>query len=132
MSDDSISRRAAIEAIEQALINHDSAIMRITNLPSAEPQWIPVKTRPMDKEEREYWSDHFGCDLEDEEAVLFDCKMPDDGQEILVSYGHWISMDKCEIDGGWIGLEGNGDWYGVSAWMPLPEPYRADMRGEEE
>lgn len=33
---DLISRQAAIDEIEQAIINHDSAIMRITNMPSAD------------------------------------------------------------------------------------------------
>ena len=97
-------------------------------MPSAQ-QWIPIKMRPMDAEEREYWEDHFGYELADEDAVLFDCQMPDDGQEILVSYRKWIGMDKCEIDGGCYGLEGNGDWEDVIAWMPLPEPYKE--RSEE-
>ena len=35
---DTISRRDAIDAIEQAMINHDSAIMRVVDLPSAEPK----------------------------------------------------------------------------------------------
>ena len=89
-----------------------------------ERKWIPVKTRPMDKEEREYWSEQLGYDIEYEDAVMFDCPMPDDGQEILVSYRKWICMDKCEIDGGCYGLEGNGDWEDVIAWMPSPEPYK--------
>ena len=92
--------------------------------------WIPIKTRPMDEEEREYWEDHFGYELADEDAVLFDCKMPDDGQEILVSYRKWISMDKCEVDDGCYGLEGNGDWDGVIAWMPVPEPYKGVEDGK--
>lgn len=92
-----------------------------------ERKWIPVKMRPMDSEEREYWEDQFGEELEDEDAVMFDCPMPEDGQEILVSYRKWISMDKCEIDGGCYGLEGNGDWEDVIAWMPLPEPYGGEQ-----
>lgn len=88
--------------------------------------WIPVKFRPMDSEEREYWEEQIGEELADADAVMFDCPMPEDGQEILVSYRKWISMDKCEIDGGCYGLEGNGDWDGVIAWMPLPEPYEVE------
>lgn len=89
-------------------------------------QWIPVKMRPMDSEEREYWEDQFGYELDNEDAVMFDCQMPEDGQEILISFRKWISMDKCEIDGGCYGLEGNGDWEDVVAWMPLPEAYRGE------
>ena len=36
--DDAISREAAIEAVKQAIYNHDSAIMRLTELPSVNPQ----------------------------------------------------------------------------------------------
>ena len=86
--------------------------------------WIPVTTRPMDSEEREYWSDHFGYPLDDEDAVIFNCKMPEDGQEILVSYSTFVSMDTCEIDGGCYGLEENGDWEGITAWMPLPKSFK--------
>ena len=142
---DLISRQAAIDAIlhNQELYSHnfgddpidkytiaiiDNDAQTIAQLPSAQPEqrWIPVRMRPMDSEEREYWEEQFGEELADEDAVMFDCPMPEDGQEILVSYRKWISMDKCEIDGGCYGLEGNGDWEDVVAWMPLPEPYKEE------
>ena len=40
---DLISRQDAIDAVEQAIMYHDSAIMRITNLPSAQPDIIRCK-----------------------------------------------------------------------------------------
>ena len=101
----------------------------ICQLPASdvvERKWIPVKYRPMDEEEREYWLEQFGYDVEYDEDIMFDCPMPDDGQEILVSYKSWVSQDRCEIDDGY-GLEGNGDWEGVTAWMPLPEPYKGEQ-----
>ena len=105
------------------------SVQSLCALPSAQPeqQWIPVKFRPMDSEEREYWEEQFGEKPADKDAVMFDCPMPEDGQEILVSYRKWINMDKCEIDGGCYGLEGNGDWEDVVAWMPLPEPYKEEI-----
>ena len=133
MDKDLISRQAAIHEAYDVLI--DGEVFRVVQvetllgLPSAEPRWIPVKTRPMDEEERAYWSEHLGYDIEYEDAVMFDCKMPDDGQEILVSFRRWVSMDRCEIDGGLYGLDGNGDWDGVVAWMPLPEPYKGENDG---
>lgn len=110
----------------------NDAVSLVESMLSAQPeqQWIPVKFRPMDSEEREYWECLCGYELKNEDAVMFDCPMPEDGQEILVSYRKWISTDRCEIDGGFYGLEGNGDWDGVIAWMPLPEPYK-DEDGEE-
>lgn len=139
---DTIYRQAAINTAEMLFkdlrkdevdmmgigYNHavSDSIAILKNLPTAEPRWIPVKTRPMDEEERAYWSDHLGYDIDYEDALMFDCKMPDDGQEILVSFRKWVNMDKCEIDGGLYGLEGNGDWDGVVAWMPLPKPWKGE------
>lgn len=99
------------------------------------PKWIPIKTRPMSDEEREYYSEHFGYDIEYEEATMFDCKMPEDGQEVWVCYENGIvSQDVCENDDGMIGLEGNGDWDYIVAWMPFhkPEPYKTDGKGKND
>lgn len=132
--EDAVSRKLMYELGATCMARRDEngelvALGRLDMLPSVQPErktgkWIPVKNAPMDSEERGYWEDQFGKEFEDEDAVMFDCPMPEDGQEILVSYRKWISMDKCEIDGGCYGLEGNGDWEDVTAWMPLPEPYR--------
>lgn len=92
-------------------------------------KWIPIKTRPMDDDEREYYSEHFGYDIEYEEAIMFDCEMPKDGQTVWVCYKDGnIAQDVCENDDGMIGLEGNGDWDYIVAWMPIdrPEPYKMD------
>ena len=62
------------------------------------PRWIPFETRPMDAEEREYYSEHYSYELSDDEAVIYCCEMPDHDQEVLV----------CNKYG--------------SVWMPLPEP----------
>jgi hypothetical protein len=64
--------------------------------------------------------------------------MPEDKQEILVSASWGVGTDVADndIDGeGFIvyGLEGNGDWEDIDAWMPKPDPYKkdgADMRGD--
>lgn len=90
-------------------------------------QWIPVKTRPMTTKERDYFENIWDADLSDDEAVIFDCPMPEDKQEIWLSTKNGIVFwDTCENDDGYIGLEGNGDWYDIAAWMPIfkPEPYR--------
>ena len=102
----------------------------LMDLPSAQPEqrWIPIKVRPMDAEERKEWSERIGYDLEYENAVMFDCPMPDDGQEVWVCSKHGnVWQDTCQIDEGMY-LEGNGDWIDIVAWMPFnkPEPYRED------
>jgi len=99
-------------------------------------KWIPITYRPMTVEERIAFAEHYGleyCDTLEEKT--FDCPMPEDGQRILISTSWGVVGDVVDndIDGeGFIcrGLEINGDWDGVDAWMPKPEPYKKG--GEEE
>lgn len=91
----------------------------------AQQRWIPFKTRPLTEEEKE---EHPEWDC------ILDCKLPDDGQAILVSidlrghecvqYDEFYSDDGSYLDSGYeIGDE-------AVAWMPLPEPY-AERRTDE-
>ena len=96
---------------------------------SKEPQWIPIKTRPMTDEERDYWSDHFGYDVGYENDTMFDCKMPEDKQPVWIqSRCGYVYEDVCETEDGMLGLEGNGDWSDIVAWMPkyVPEPWKGE------
>ena len=125
---DTISRRAAISAAEKesqrygayGYMDTKSIIDMLEDLPSAEPRWIPVKTRPMDEEEKRYWEEHYDYAFgEDYDGTMFDCPMPEDGQEVWVcSKCGNIWQDTCEVDVG-IGLEDNGDWDDIVAWMPF-------------
>ena len=87
-------------------------------------EWIPIKFRPMTDEEVKEQEEKWGCTLADNEKIMFDCPLPVDGQDILISKIWGVSLDTCtyDPDEGY-GLEMNGDWDGVSAWMPLPEKY---------
>ncbi len=90
-----------------------------------EPKWIVFETRPMDEEERRYYSEQYGFGLADDEAVIYCSQMPDHGQEVLVcnKYGQiWIDTFDDDPDYG-VGFETNGDMDGLVAWMPLPKPY---------
>lgn len=143
--DDLISRRETVKAIRDAMLawsymprwRENKIVDAVKALPSAQPErkmgeWIPVKTRPMTQEEREYYELHWDADLDDDEAVLFDCPMPYDKQTIWVTTKNgYLFQDTCENDDGYIGLEGNGDWYDISAWMPVfvPEPYKEEKDG---
>ena len=139
-ANDCISRQAAIATACSGLVRRmeDGDWRRVadiredlTALPPTqpEPQWIPVKTRPMTEGERQYWEEHTGVKLEAEDAVFFDCQMPDDGQEVWVCYkSGTVSEDVCEMDD-FYGLEENGDWLDIVAWMPRikPEPYKGGI-----
>ena len=121
------------KAEHRDLWHYEQALSEIREmLETAQPErktmeWIPVKTRPMTQEEREYYELHWDADLDDDEAVLFNCPMPHDKQTIWVTTKNgYLFQDTCENDDGYIGLEGNGDWYDIVAWMPVlvPEPYK--------
>lgn len=106
-----------------------SADQRAQRVESDRMRWIPVKTRPMTEEEIEYYAEHYGYDIEGDWAVMFDCPMPEDGQEVWVCFkSGYVAEDVCDNDDGMIGLEGNGDWDDVVAWMPRirPEPYKEE------
>ena len=123
---DLISRQAVIE-INRSYhgqmpneVNH-RIWKEINDLPSAQPEqrWIPFKTRPLTKEEKEEHPEWDG---------ILDCKLPDDGQRILVNvsvrghesvqYDEFYTDDGSYLDSGYeIGTE-------ATAWMPLPGPYK--------
>lgn len=125
---DLISRQEAIDALKAIPDHNDGmvfetlshALRDIELLPSAQ-QWIPFKTRPLTEEEQ---------DEHPEWDCILDCKLPDDGQRILISInlrGHeevqqdeFYSDDGSYLDSGYeIGTE-------AVAWMPLPEPWREE------
>lgn len=140
--EDAISRQAVLDglaSIAKAKAKSDAQkslmgrIMFFTeHLPSVTPQepktghWIPMTTRPMTEEEREDYREWFDVD----EGMIFDCELPEDGQEVLVSYGGYVCVDTfCKDDGCY--FEGV-DIDGVEAWMPLPEPYEPQERSDKE
>lgn len=84
-------------------------------------QWIPFRSRPMTEEEKEMHPDI--------DSIL-DCKLPDDGQMILVTIEidgrRWVNYDEYYEDGGSYLDSGYEICTEATAWMPLPEPYKED------
>lgn len=120
MSDDTISRQAAIEAItdERIATNMDSvydselhrckrATHRIlASLPSAK-QWIPVTERlPEDVQIGEEYPNVVFCTKEKTYTGFYEYYLG----------GRWWTTDCDEVVDG------------VIAWMPLPEPYKEDKK----
>lgn len=91
-------------------------------------EWIPITYRPMTDEEKEYYSEQAGCDKEDLDTML-NCQLPDDGEEVLITVFGEVETDIFYRDVDGCSFE-NRDIEDVTAWMPKPEPYKADMRGE--
>jgi hypothetical protein len=80
--------------------------------------WIPVKYHQISEKERAEES------ISNDIQYMLDCKMPDDGQEILVTNGETTWQDTCFIDSNGYYLDGGYDWIDITAWMPLPKPYK--------
>lgn len=117
-----MAKNVAEKALDEYLYDGKSIREWIKIIAEQEPKWIPMTTRPMTEEEREHyreWSDF-------DEAMIFDCELPEDGQEVLVSYGGYVCVDTfCKDDGCY--FEGV-DIDDVDAWMPLPKPYEPQER----
>ena len=82
--------------------------------------WIPVKTRPMTEEEKEYYSEY----LFEGNGLIYECPLPEDGQEVLVTskYGSVDKTTFCTDCGNY--FENYEDYDEVIAWQPLPEPFK--------
>lgn len=92
-------------------------------------QWIPVTSRPMTMEEYEENDYVREYDIPFEDAKVFTCPLPEDGQEILISHGGYVDQDIVSWEDGFIALENFEYFEEISAWMPLPEPYNPSARG---
>ena len=84
-------------------------------------EWIPIKTRPLDEEEKEYYRERGACYFDS----IFDCPLPEDGQEVLITtkYGliDMVTFYNEGDDGSYFeNFEDDGE---VLAWQALPKPY---------
>ena len=124
MKNDTISRKAAIEAIDSVLVEDESCKvwfrLAVQNLPSVQPeqQWIPCSERLPEEDtevlisyrykEGEGDTDHVNIDITSYGTVCFG------GREI-----HTLKEWRQPFDY----FHAN---YEVIAWMPLPTPYREE------
>lgn len=132
-NDDCVSRQAVHNMLEDIpIVDTDKwfnwlqkACLRLADLPPVTPtqSWIPIVTREPTEEEKEYYFEQNGEEL----CYMIDCPMPDNGQEVLVSVGSFVSEDVFNED--FWNFE-NCDIENVDAWMPLPQPYE-EKRGNE-
>ena len=92
-------------------------------------RWIPIKMRPGTDEEYEEFSQYGDCPRED--FSVFECPLPDDEQEVLVTtrWGN-VCVDIWHRDVDCCYFEDNSDDDDVIAWMPLPEPYKEVKKNE--
>jgi len=81
-------------------------------------KWIPLTKRPMTEEEREEYEERTGIT----ETMILNCPLPEDGQEVLISYGGYVCVDTFHNDDGCYFEDVEID--DVEAWQELPTPYK--------
>ena len=91
--------------------------------------WIPIKMRPGTDEEYEEFSLYGDCPRED--FRVFDCPLPDDDQEVLVTT-RWgdVCIDTWHRDVDCCYFEDNCDDDDVIAWMPIPAAYKSEVQDD--
>jgi hypothetical protein len=128
---DCISREEAIKCVEKFAVDEEDGSEywrsrvneyllavedEITNLSSVTPDtaWHSIKTRPLTEEEKdEMYLDNYY-------TVMYDCEMPDDGQEVLIKTKWGIEKTTYYTDDGCY-FENYEDEDDVIAWTELPE-----------
>lgn len=77
-------------------------------------EWRPITRRERKEGEQEYFS---GANF------IYDCDLPENGQDILVTDGKRTWADTYFDDEG-PELDSQQDFDRLTAWMPYPKPYR--------
>lgn len=92
-----------------------------------EAKWIPVKTRKLTRAEEQEMLERSNYFFD----YAFDCKLPEDGEEVLVTISTGEVTTTTFFNEGLDGCyfeyyEDDGD---VIAWMPKPKAYKAESEG---
>ena len=94
--------------------------------------WIEITTRPMTDEEYAFYIDRVG-DAPYEDCCIYTCKMPDDNEEVQISTkwgGIYQDIYHHDADGSY--FEDHDDMDDVTAWRPLPEPFKNDAAEDQD
>ena len=105
----------------------------------SEIKWIPIVTRPFTKEEKQEILERADCsaiDLEWPEGFRYDCPLPDDGEEVLVTTKRgFVIVLEFARDGDlvYFGEDGPDEPDTLKAWAHLPKAYdeSEDLGGAE-
>ena len=83
------------------------------------PEWNKINFRKPTLDERNYF------DSRDDAHIVEN--LPGYDEDVLVTNGIWIWVDSFDEDADGIYLSGtDSEIDGVTAWMPLPTPYKGE------
>lgn len=109
-----------IESIKRLLKAYQPQILNLEN------EWIPITFRKANDDEYKEFIRRFD-DIPREECKVYDCRMPDDGQEVLVTTcGGYVCEDIFCADPDYYGFENCSDPGDAIAWMPKPKAYKKE------
>lgn len=132
--ENAISRQTAIEAIWDGtnMDIYTSEVKEILEgLPPVQPktktEWIPTKWHKVTDEERE--REGYSKEI----TFMLDGSMPSDEQEVLICLKNgYVEKDTCYYGEDGYFTDNGYDWIeDIVAWMPLPEPYKAESEDKE-
>lgn len=115
------------------------ALLKAIEVLEVAPEWIPIKTRPMNDEEKKKANEYFGVPYEDLEwpnAWHYDCRLPevkdDECVDVLVTTkeGYVVAtsyLKDCFGSASFENIEYPDD---ITAWAYMPKPYKKE--GKEE
>lgn len=97
-----------------------------------EPHWIPITFRPFTEEELRDYCEKWSVkpeDVTDREGWVYNCPLPDDGEEVLITTKVWgyVKIDTFHADPDGFYFEDHEDPDEVAAWMRLPEPFGGEQ-----
>lgn len=83
-------------------------------------KWIELKLRPLtDEEKEENKENEYMC--HDQDLMMWDCELPEDGEEVLVTNGKWVDTDVFDHYDIWsCGFE-SFDADEITHWMRKPQ-----------
>lgn len=106
---------------QQAADTIEALMQENVKLKATAIHWHKITSRPLDDEEKEWYAEQGYEPLEMPEFI-YDCEMPEDGQEILIATPWGTDKDTCSNDWEYgIGLECHDDFDNVYAWAALPK-----------
>lgn len=86
-------------------------------------KWLPIVSREMTEDEAKHYFNYLGYRI-DEAYTILDCYLPEDGQEVLITVNGYVTTDTFVRDEGYGCYFEGYDIEDVTAWQPLPEPYK--------
>ena len=128
MNDDLISREETLTAFADYVgsgmsMNDYDALWNIVSKIPPVTKWVPIVSREMTEDEAKNYFDYLG-DRIGEAYTILDCYLPEDGQEVLITVNGYVTTDTFVRDEGYGCYFEGYDIEDVTAWQPLPEPYK--------